>query len=192
MGQNSFTVKYVDQEPAMSNVLGDKAKDWISVAQAVELVTKRIYPQASPRSAKNKVRLRIGYAKRTGRFECKYLAGHPHLHKQAFERWAVRKWPELSDVFNGPERSVVNLGPDYSLTRLPPSLESASVYVPDDHDDLKALYLCAVKDLETTKWELDNCRTRLADFVERDAALRKKKIEAGQMGKGVPRRRSKR
>lgn len=165
---------------------------WISLKAAVEVVADQTRPQPDDlRRAKNAIRQKITYAENRGRFARRNFADRAYFVKQHFEFWAIQAWPELKlrEVFKLPNRTLVNLTPELSLVELPPSVDRNAVVIPDDRDELKELYLRALQDLNTSNWLLTKCRAELAELVERDAAIRKKKSKAGKRGKGVPRRR---
>lgn len=160
----------------------------ILLSEAVELVANQIYPQETPRSAKNKARDRIRTAVKQGALKHKYIANKIYLRKSRFEHWAAGKWLTFAHAFDllylalRAERAPSDRNPKRRLLRNIPVFDPNSIKIPADKDRLKKLYLRDKRKLMYAEWHLSNCQVELDEFRNRDDALRREKSEAGKEG----------
>ena len=172
----------------MSKETDQTSDKWISLTEAAELIAINIYPQESPRTARNKAYDLIRTAVKQGAFKRKHFAKQTYVSKEEFRHWAARKWSTFAESFDLPEylwharRAPANRIPRRLISIPLPVFDPNSVRIPGEFDRLKNRYLQAKQDLMITKWRLSNCQAELSALINRDDAMRRKKSEAGKKG----------
>jgi len=160
----------------------------ISLIDAAELLAKKIYSEEAYRSAVNKARGRITTAVKQGAIKRECLVNTIYLSRANFEHWAAGKWPIFALEFNLPhlalcaERAPLDRKPIRRLFSIPPAFDPDSVRIPDEHEKLRKLYLCARHDLYFTEHLLAHFQVELDELLSHDVAQRRMKSEAGKKG----------
>lgn len=172
----------------MSKETDQTSDKWISLTEAAELIAINIYPQESPRTARNKAYDLIRTAVKQGAFKRKHFAKQTYVSKEEFRHWAARKWSTFAESFDLPEylwharRAPLDRRPKRRLFSNLPVFDPDSVRIPDEHEKLKELYLRTRRDLLYTEYRLAHFQAELDELLSHDAAQRRMKSEAGKKG----------